>query len=68
VLQEVEATARNANIAWCNENGLRVTNLQHDGIVVAGIEYGREQDVAEGVAAAAREACGFSVGVDVKQC
>ena len=68
VLQEAEATARNAKVAWCYANGLRVTDLQHDGIMVAGIQPGSELDVAAGMEAAAKAACGFDVGVDIKQC
>ena len=68
ILQEAEATARNAKVAWCHANGLRVTDLQHDGIMVAGIEPGSELDVTAGMEAAATAACGFGVGVDIKQC
>ena len=34
LLQEAEATSRAAKIRWCQQKGLEVANLQHDGIFV----------------------------------
>ena len=68
VLQEAECTARNAKIAWCRSRGLRVTDLQHDGVVVAGISPGEEEEAARGMGEAATVACGFQVEVDVYMC
>ena len=35
LLQEAEAVSRAAKVAWCEAHGLRVVNLQHDGILVS---------------------------------
>jgi hypothetical protein len=70
VLQEAEAASRNAKIGWCRANGLDVADLQHDGIVVIGVEdmeEGRRQ-AAEGMARAASRACGYEVGVEASVC
>ena len=70
VLQEAECTARNAKIhvSWCQSRGLRVTNLQHDGVVVAGIAPGEEEEAGRGMGEAATVACGFQVEVDIHVC
>ena len=66
ILQEAEATARNAKIAWCDTHGKRVLSLQHDGILVADIAPGSEPQVAAEMSAAATAACGYNVKVEVK--
>ena len=59
---------RNAKISWCQSHGLRVTDLQHDGVVVAGIVPGEEDEAARGMGEAATVACGFQVEVAVHVC
>ena len=70
VLQEAEAASRNAKIGWCRANGLDVADLQHDGIVVVGVEDTEEarKRAAEGMARAASRACGYEVGVEASVC
>ena len=41
MLQEAEAVGREAKIRAASALGLRVVNLQHDGIVVKGMEEDR---------------------------
>ena len=50
VLQEAEAASRNAKTEWCRNNGLGVEDLQHDGIVVVGVEgrYGGGEGASRG--------------------
>ena len=59
LLQEAEATAREAKIAWLEANGMRVTSLQHDGVMASGT-VGQEQ-IEKGTSEAASLACGFEV-------
>ena len=66
VLQEAEAAARNAKIAWCHAHGKRVISLQHDGILVADIVPGSEPQTAAALSAAATAQCGYDVKVEVK--
>jgi hypothetical protein len=70
VLQEAEAASRNAKIGWCRANGLDVADLQHDGIVVVGVDDTEEarERAAKGMARAASEACGYEVGVEASVC
>ena len=44
VLQEAEAVGREAKIRAASALGLRVVNLQHDGIVVKGMEEDRREE------------------------
>ena len=37
VLQEAEACAREAKMAWATREGIRVMNLQHDGIITGSL-------------------------------
>ena len=66
MLQEAEATARNAKIKWCEDHGFRVISIQHDGILVAGITQSNAWEVEAGMSAAATRACGYEVEVEVK--
>jgi len=68
VLQEAEATSREAKITWCRENGISVGNLQHDGIYVYGCPEGMTREGLEkGMSEAASKACGFPVVVVSKE-
>ena len=64
VLQEAEAAARNAKIAWCHAHGKRVISLQHDGILVADIVPGSEPQTAAALSAVAADAAGVTAGAD----
>ena len=48
VLQEAEAVGREAKLRVATAMGLRVVNLQHDGVVVTGVGDGRQGGVAYG--------------------
>ena len=64
LLQEAEAVSRAAKMGWCAEHGVRVTSIQHDGIMVAHLPAGRTgEDVAAALAQAATAACGYEVHV-----
>ena len=60
LLQEAEATSRGAKVAWLKENGVKVMNLQHDGIFVEGLPEGLQmEEVAERLSEVATKACGY---------
>ena len=62
LLQEAEAVSREAKVNWCREQGLRVLNLQHDGIFVESLPAGlAAAEVAELLGAAASRAAGYEV-------
>ena len=63
VLQEAEACAREAKMAWAARAGIRVMNLQHDGIVTGSLGGRQSQEVAQGMQEAASHACGHEVQV-----
>ena len=63
VLQEAEACAREAKMAWAARAGIRVLNLQHDGIVTGSLGGRQSQEVARGMQEAASHACGHEVQV-----
>ena len=67
VLQEAEAVGREAKIRAATALGLRVVNLQHDGIVVRGVVEGRHKDVARVMSEAVTAACGYEAGVTVER-
>ena len=65
LLQEAEAVSRGAKMAWCEQNRVRVTSLQHDGIMVAELPQGLSaEEVAEQLTIAATSASGFEVVVE----
>jgi hypothetical protein len=64
ILQEAEATSREAKIKYCVANGIEVLNLQHDGIVVFDVI---DQNTADAMGAAATAACGHPVRVEAKR-
>ena len=54
LLQEAEATSRGAKIEWLRKRGVKVTNLQHDGIFVDSLPTGMSLgDVEVALSAAA---------------
>ena len=62
LLQEAEAVSREAKVKWCREQGMRVLNLQHDGIFVESLPEGQtDAEVAELLGAAASRAAGYEV-------
>ena len=67
MLQEAEAASREAKIKWCEQAGVRVVSLQHDGIVAI-VGAGEESDsAAKGMAREATAACGYGVKVIPKR-
>jgi hypothetical protein len=66
ILQEAEAASRAAKIRWCRAEGIEVSSLQHDGIMMGGIRESDEARVAAGLSQAATAACGYEVVVVVK--
>ena len=67
VLQEAEAASREAKLRWCQENGVRVINLQHDGVVAMVSDLQAQERAAQGMAREATARCGFDVTVVPKQ-
>ena len=67
MLQEAEATSREAKLHWCWCKGVRVISLQHDGIVVMIDGEGAQAQAAQDMARAATARCGFDVTVVPKQ-
>ena len=65
LLQEAEGVGREAKLRWCKENGLRVCNLQHDGVGVC-IEDDQIRGATSALTAAVTTACGYPVQVVVK--
>ena len=62
LLQEAEAVSRAAKVAWCEAQGLRVVNLQHDGILVSGLPEGLDpHETAELMSTAAASRAGYEV-------
>ena len=59
ILQEAEAASRAAKIRWCRAEGIEVSSLQHDGIMMGGIQESDEARVATGLSQAATAACGY---------
>ena len=75
LLQEAEATAREAKVAWFEANDVRVMGMQHDGVLVeeepwddACVQMGFDMGTQALVSAAASEACGFEVAVVGEEC
>ena len=65
--EEAEAASREAKIRWCEQAGVRVVSLQHDGIVAI-VGAGEESDsAAKGMAREATAACGYGVKVIPKR-
>ena len=65
LLQEAEAVSREAKIRWAKEKGLRVMNLQHDGLVIqTGVENIKDYETQ--MEKAAEEACGYKVQIKGK--
>ena len=67
LLQEAEATSREAQIRCCVAQEIEVINLQHDGIVVYGVAPEAVAAVSLRLAAAASAACGFPLAVEAKR-
>ena len=63
VLQEAEAVSRFAKVRMCERMGLRVTNLQHDGITASPHPSLSRERVAERLSVAATAASGYTVVV-----
>jgi len=67
VLQSIEACSREAKLAWCWRNGVRVTSLQHDGVFVTGTRTDAQWRTLErALTAASRLACKYRTEVEVK--
>ena len=62
LLQEGEAVSRHAKMRWCQQRGIRVTNLQHDGIAT-GHMVDTIEEAQTGMSQQASHACGFEVKV-----
>ena len=68
LLQEAEAVSRAAKVAWASEHGVRVTSLQHDGVMLDSLPDGLEADeVAEQLGMCASRAAGYEVVVETKR-
>ena len=53
MLQEAEACAREAKMAWATREGIRVMNLQHDGIITGSLGGRQSKEVARSMQEAA---------------
>ena len=67
VLQEAEAVGREAKLRTATALGLRVVNLQHDGVVVVGIEEGGEDEVARAMSEAVTASSGYESRVTIEK-
>ena len=67
VLQEAEAVGREAKIRAAAALGLRVVNLQHDGVVVAGMADDRKEEVARVLSEAVTASCGYESNVTLEK-
>ena len=67
VLQEAEAVGREAKLRAAAALGLRVVNLQHDGVVVTGVEEGKQDEVAQAMSEAVTVSCGYESRVVLEQ-
>ena len=67
VLQEAEAVGREAKIRAAASLGLRVVNLQHDGIVVMGVREGRQEVVEDVMSEAVTASCGYEARVTMER-
>ena len=75
LLQEAEATAREAKVAWFEANDVRVMGMQHDGVLVEEepwddtcVQMGFDMGTQALVSTAASGACGFEVAVVGEEC
>ena len=69
MLQEAEAVAREAKLAWCARHGVRVMSLQHNGIVTGKLGEGLdEESAARAMQEEATKACGLEVQVKGEAC
>ena len=69
VLQEAEAVAREAKLAWCARHEVRVMSLQHDGIVTGKLGEGwDEESAAHAMQEEATQACGLEGQVKGEAC
>ena len=66
MLQEAEATSREAKIRWAREKGIRVINLQHDGIVLM-LDPEKEKETTRALQETASEACGYKIRIKAKK-
>ena len=69
ILQEADKRPRRrraAKIRWCREEGIEVSSLQHDGIMMSGIQESDKARVAMDLSRAVTAACGYEVVVVVK--
>ena len=67
VLQEAEAVGREAKIRAAAAMGLRVVNLQHDGIVMMGVTEGRQEMVEDAMSEAVTTSCGYEARVTLEK-
>ena len=67
VLQEAEAVGREAKIRAAAALGLRVVNLQHDGVVVTGMADDRKEEVARVLSEAVTASCGYESNVTLEK-
>ena len=67
VLQEAEAVGREAKIRAAAAMGLRVVNLQHDGIVVTGVREERREVVEDAMSEAVTASCGYEARVTLEK-
>ena len=67
MLQEAEAASREAKLSWCQQAGIRVVSLQHDGIVAMVVAGEACDHAAQGMAKVATAACGYKVKVIPKR-
>ena len=67
VLQEAEAVGREAKIRAAASMGLRVVNLQHDGIVVTGVREERREMVEDAMSEAVTASCGYEARVTLER-
>ena len=67
LLQEAEAVGREAKLTTAEAMGLRVVNLQHDGVAIEGMQEGGEAEVVSRLSDSVTRACGYTAGVTVER-
>ena len=67
LLQEAEAVGREAKLTTAEAMGLRVVNLQHDGVAIEGVQEGGEAEVVSRLSSSVARACGYAASVTVER-
>ena len=67
LLQEAEAVGREAKLTTVGAMGLRVVNLQHDGVAIEGVQEGGEGELIARLGRSVTRATGYTASVTVER-